>query len=144
VLGESFSSADELKRALEAFVDVWNTQLAHPFQWSYQGEGLQEKAVNRFTKMLHGSVEQMELRTLSKQLMLMTNLIRDYFPEVSTHGWNQFLSIFHAQSESIIKLIESQEKPKSQNKARRALENINEALRKCFEGATQEVSADRT
>ena len=144
VLGESFSSADELKMALEAFVDIWNTQLAHPFQWSYKGEGLQEKAVNRFTKMLHGSVEKMELRTLSKQLMLMTNLIRDYVSEVPTHGWDQFLSIFHSQSEPIIKLIESEEKPKSKNKARQALENLNEALRKCFEVATQEVSADRT
>jgi hypothetical protein len=94
--------------------------------------------------MLYGSVEQMELRTLSKQLMLMTNLIRDYISEVSTHSWDQFLSIFHSQSEPIIKLIESEEKPKSQNKARRALENLNAALRECFEDDTQEISADRT
>ncbi len=68
--------------------------------------------------MLHGnSVEQMELRTLSKQLMLMTNLIREYVSEVSTHSWDQFLSIFHSQSDSIIKRIDNEEKPKSQNKA---------------------------
>jgi len=145
VLGESFGSADELKMALEAFVAIWNTLLAQPFKWSYNGEGLQEKAVNRFTKMLHGnSVEQMELRTLSKQLMLMTNLIREYVSEVSTHSWDQFLSIFQSQSESIIKRIENEEKPKSQKKARLALENLNKALRECFGGATQEVSADRT
>ncbi len=66
VLGESFASPDELKVALEACAADWNTLLAHPFQWSYDGSGLHEKAVNRFTKMLRHSAAQMELQILAK------------------------------------------------------------------------------
>jgi len=55
VLSESFASPDEIKTALDAFMADWNTLLAHPFQWSYDGKGLHEKAVQRFTKMLHSS-----------------------------------------------------------------------------------------
>ncbi|MFQ5410163.1 MAG: IS630 family transposase, partial [Anaerolineales bacterium] len=75
VLGESFASPDALKAALEAFAAEWNTLLAHPFQWSYDAAGLHDKAVNRFTTMLRGSAAQMELRILTKQMRLLTNLL---------------------------------------------------------------------
>jgi len=129
VLGESFGSSDELKAALEAFAADWNTLLAHPFQWSYDGSGLHEKAVRRFTKMLGGSAAQMELRILTKQMMLLTNLLRDYFSEVSRESWEQFSSTLCAQSESLAELIQSEEGPVRKLKAQQAFNNLTAALR---------------
>jgi hypothetical protein len=132
VLGESFSSPDELKAALEAFTTDWNTLLAHPFQWSYDGTGLHEKAVKRFTKMLHCSAAKMELRILTKQIMLLRNLLRDYAAEVSTETWEQFAAALQSQADSITELIECEEGPRRKHNAQQALISLNEALHDYF------------
>ena len=140
VLGESFASPDALKAALEAFADEWNTLLAHPFQWAYDGSGLHEKAVQRFTKMLHRSVAQMELRILTKQMMLLTNLLRDYLPEVSDDTWGQFTAVLHSQSDIITALIEGEEGPRRKHNAQQAFTSLTEALHDYF-GPTQQIAA---
>ena len=137
VLGESFGSADELKPALEAFAHDWNTLLAHPFKWSYDGKGLHDKAVIRFTKMLKGSVEQMELRILTKQLMLVTNLLQDYVSEVTRENWKQFSMTLRSQSGVISKLIQDADKPRSKCKAQQAFDNLNKVLNRYFDPVTQ-------
>ena len=129
VLGESFGSPDEFKAALEAFVVDWNTLLAHPFQWSYDGSGLHEKAVKRFTKMLHSSAAQMELRILTKQMMLLTNLLRDYSSEVPEETWDQFAAVLRSQTDTITGLIQGEEGPQRKHKAQQALNNLTAALR---------------
>ena len=132
VLGESYGSPDGLKAALEAFVQDWNTLLAHPFQWSYDGSGLHEKAVKRFTKMLRLSAAQMELRILSKQMRLLTNLLGDYVSEVSKETWEQFSEALRSQSDTIANLIQSEEGPQRKLNAQQAFANLNEALREYF------------
>ena len=47
VLNESYGSAEELKVNFEAFLEEWNTLLAHPFRWSYSGKGLHEKGPSK-------------------------------------------------------------------------------------------------
>jgi len=111
VLRESFGSPDEIKSALEAFANQWNQLLAHPFQWSYDGKGLHEKAVKRFTKMLQSSAGKMELRTLTKQLKLLVNLLRDYSQEVSAESWQQLHLALRDQSDTIDDLIHHEEGP---------------------------------
>jgi len=143
VLGESFGSPDALKTALEAFAVDWNTLLAHPFQWSYDGSGLHEKAVRRFTKMLSGSAAQMELRILTKQMMLLTNLLRDYFSEVSRESWEQFSAALCAQSESLAELIQSEEGPVRKLKAQQAFNNLTAALRE-YLAPTQNMAVQGT
>jgi transposase len=140
VLGESFSSPDELKAALEAFASDWNTLLAHPFQWSYDGSGLHEKAVKRFTKMLHGSAAQMELRTLTKQMMLLTNPLSDYLPEISQDSWEQLSAALCSQSTTIDELIQAEDGPVRKHKAQQAFNNLTAALRVYF-SPTQDVAA---
>ena len=121
VLGESFGGADALKAAFEAFVEQWNCLLAHMFRWSYDGNGLHEKAVKRFTAMLRDSPEQFEVRILTKMLMLMTNLINDYFPEVPERIWKQFADTVLLKDEIIEDLIEREEGPVRKKKAEQAL-----------------------
>jgi len=128
VLGESFGSPDEIKVALEAFAAQWNTLLAHPFQWSYDGTGLHEKAVNRFTTMLRGSAAQMEVRILTKQMRLLTNLLRDYFSAVPEESWEQFATVLHSQSDTITALIESEAGPRRKRNAQQAFTSLAEAL----------------
>jgi len=132
VLGESYASPDELKAALEAFALDWNTLLAHPFKWSYDGKGLHEKAVKRFTKMLRLSAAQMELRILTKQMKLLTNLLGDYVSEVPKETWDQFSEALRSQSDTIADLIQSEEGPQRKHNAQQAFANLNEALREYF------------
>lgn len=133
VLGESFGSADAIKAAVEAFTDHWNTLLAHPFQWSYNGKGLHEKAVTRFTKMLAHSAATMELRILTKQMMLMTNLLRDYVKAISPECWKQFNTVLLSQIKTIEELIQKEEGPLRKEKAQKAFKNLTAALRPHFE-----------
>jgi len=130
VLTESFGSPDDLKAALEAFADAWNLLLAHPFRWTYDGEGLHQKAVTRFTTMLRSSGAQMELRTLTKLLRLMKNLLEDYASEVSEDSWHQLVEALSSQSEGIVSLIEQEKGPLRKIKAQDAAACLTQALRK--------------
>ena len=132
VLGESFGSPDQLKAALIAFTADWNTLLAHPFQWSYDGTGLHEKAVQRFTKMLRYSAAQMELRMLTKQMMLLTNLLRDYSAEIARESWAQFAVVLHAQADTITALIQDEAGPRRKQKAQQAFARLSKALHDYF------------
>jgi transposase len=130
VLNESFGSPDQLKGALEAFMNDWNTLLAHPFRWSYDGTGLHEKAVKRFTKMLQSSAAQMEIRILTKQMRLLTNLLKDYFSAVSRDTWRQLTAAISLHSETITELIQQEEGPVRKQRAQQAAANLTAALQK--------------
>ncbi len=132
VLRESFGSPNELKEALEVFVGDWNAILAHPFNWSYNGTGLHEKVVKRFTKMLHGAAAQMELRTLTKQMRLLSNLLKGYGSEVSKESWNQLAATLSVQSETLAEIIRREEGSVRKHKARQALADLTAALQEYF------------
>ena len=129
VLSESFESPEQLKAVLEAFADDWNLLLAHPFRWSYDGKGLHDKAVTRFVTMLRSSAAMMELRTLTKQLRLMTNLLKDYFSEVPMERWRQLASSLSSQSEVVAALIQREMGPKRKENAQQALDGLTSTLK---------------
>jgi len=124
VLTESFGSPDDLKAALESFADIWNRLLAHPFRWTYDGKGLHDKAVKRFAQMLLSSATQIAIRTLTKLLNLMTNMLEDYFSEVTAETWRLFTQSFASQYEAIETLIRQEPGPLRKKKAETALENL--------------------
>jgi hypothetical protein len=130
VLNESFGSPDQIKRALEAFMDDWNTLLAHPFRWTYDGTGLHDKAVKRFTRMLQSSAADMEIRILTKQMMLLANLLKDYSSEVSRDSWQCLTAAIGSQSETIAELIRREEGPKRKHRAQQAAANLTAALQR--------------
>ena len=132
VLTESFGSAQEIKAALEAFVADWNTLLAHPFQWSYDGSGLHEKAVTRFTQMLSHSASKMDVRILTKQMMLLTNLLNDYLSEISHDSWSRFHTVFLAQTANINALIQHEEGKIRKTKAEQAFNNLADTFLQYF------------
>ena len=128
VLRESFGAPEHLKAVLEAFADDWNLLLAHPFQWAYDGKGLHDKAVKRFTAMLRRSTVKLELRILTKLMMLMTNLLKDYFSEVPEESWHQFAASLSSQSEAVAALIQREEGPRRKKNAQQAFDSLTAAL----------------
>jgi len=124
VLHESFTSGADLKQSLEAFVDDWNLLLAHPFRWTYTGDGLHEKAVSRFTKILKASADQLETATLTKQLKLMKNLLADYSSVITADVIRLFIDTLHAKYDLLRKLVEKEGGPVRKQNAADALASL--------------------
>jgi len=124
VLNGSYGSAEELKEGFDAFLEEWNVLLAHPFRWSYDGKGLQQKAVKRFTVMLEQSAHKLEVTTLTKQLRLMTNLFCHYFNEVSEEHWGSLFSALQHSKEILESNIENEDGPKKKKNARISLDAL--------------------
>ena len=124
VLNESYGSAQELEESFEAFLEEWDTLLAHPFRWSYDGKGLQEKAVNRFIEILKQSTNKIEISTLTKQLQLMFNLFADYFFEVKEVNWEKLFTVLQSQEATIRNSIMNEEGPKKKEKVENALNSL--------------------
>lgn len=124
VFNESFGLPEKIKEAFDAFVEEWNHLLAHPFRWNYDGKGLHDLAVKRFTQMIGNSVEQMEVRFLTKELMLMANMLENYFTEVSEQTWNRFADVCTSQYAAITNLIDREEGQKRKKKAEQALSKL--------------------
>ena len=130
VLKGSYGSAEELKEGFDAFLDEWNVLLAHPFRWSYDGKGLQQKAVKRFTVILNQAAHKLEVTTLTKQLRLMTNLFDHYFDEVSEENWRGLFSALQHSKEILESNIENEKGPKKKKNAQIALDDLLFGLEK--------------
>ena len=128
VLNESYGSAEELKEGFDAFLEEWNTLLAHPFRWSYTGKGLHVKAVNRFTEMLKQAASKLEITTLTKQLRLMANLFNHYFNEVPEENWEKLINVLQLQEETLKDSIKNEEGPKKKDNAENALNYLLSVL----------------
>ncbi len=132
VLNESFCSPESFKTAFDSFVEEWNHLLAHPFNWSYEGKGLHELAVKRFTKMLSDSAEQLETRILTKGLGLMTSLLNNYILEVSGESWDRLVETVSLQCKTISSIIQNEVGPILKKKAEQALMNFMAVVKACL------------
>ncbi|MCP5004172.1 MAG: IS630 family transposase, partial [Planctomycetes bacterium] len=128
-LKESFASPDSMYNAIYSFLDEWNTLLAHPFKWSYDGKGLCQKAVERFIKMLEISTEKMHIKFMIKQLFLMTNLIEAYWEKVEFSTWLILYDLINSKFQRLHDIILRDEKQKRKIKAENALSCLFETLR---------------
>ena len=131
LLGESFAFPEQLKMSFDAFLTEWNTLLAHPFRWSYDGKGLHRQVVKRFNDML-STTEQIEMRTLTKQMRLMTNLLNQHFAEVEEYVWNEFAATLASHAPVIMDMIEQEEGPQRKKKAEAAFKALTMALSECL------------
>jgi len=85
--GRSFTSGEALALTMRDFCDTWDEYFAHPFRWTYTGKGLAEKVVCRFTKWVSLRHTQLKGEFLHKQLLLISNLVAGYWPEVTLKRW---------------------------------------------------------
>jgi transposase len=121
VFNESYGLADELMKSFEAFLEEWNTIIAHPFRWSYTGKGLHEKAIKRFTDMLTQSANKLEISSFTKQLRLMNNLFEQYFSEVPMQYWERLLNVLRSQEVTLRNIIQCEKGPLKKTNAEDAL-----------------------
>jgi len=129
VLNESFCSPESFIAGFTSFVEEWNNLLAHPFNWSYDGAGLHEKTVKRFTEMLNTS-EQLELRIITKELGLMVNLFNSYFEKISPERWQQLIETVSSQYEILLAIIQQDDGPIRKKRAEKAMTNFIETVNK--------------
>ena len=86
---ESFLSTTDLENRIMSYTDTWNIDFAHPFKFSYTGDGLHEKVISRFTKWLQMQSPQLNVKFLGKQLKLMLNLATTYWPKTKKDAWKK-------------------------------------------------------
>ncbi|MCD6476222.1 MAG: hypothetical protein J7K85_08210 [Anaerolineaceae bacterium] len=121
-------SVEELKESFDSFMVTWNTLLAHPFRWSYDGKGLHKKSVGRFTDMLLQAASKFEISSLTKQLKLMSNLLSHYFSEVPMTHWGKLYHALLSQKTVLRNIIMKEEGPLKKKNADSALNEILFAL----------------
>ncbi|ETR72362.1 MAG: transposase [Candidatus Magnetoglobus multicellularis str. Araruama] len=129
VLCESYGSAEGVAENVESFVEEWNNLLAHPFRWSYNGKGLEEKAVIRFSKILEQSINDLEIKTLTKQMQLMINIFEQYFDEIKTISWKKLCTALKSQEAEIKSSIMKEEGLKKREKAKNTFELLLSLLK---------------
>jgi transposase len=115
-----FFSVEQLCQDILAFIATWNECFAHPFSWSYTGEGLHTKAVHRFCRLLALQTEQMDSKFLMSQLLLMSNLAQDYTNLIPAADWSQLIHLVVDNHIYITRIIDSETRPRRQEKARKA------------------------
>ncbi len=140
VLNESYGAAEELKKSFGAFLEEWNTLLAHPFKWSYDGNGLEAKAVERFVKILNQSANKLEISTLSKQLELIFNVFSDCFLKVKTARWDKLFDTLKSREETLRNIIKNENGPKRKERAETALNSLMSILENYTFGKIQKAA----
>ena len=127
-LNESFDSPESIYKAIYDFVDLWNSLLAHPFTWKYDGKGLHQKTVNRFIKMLENSMTKLNIKFMTKQFLLMQNLMTNYQTEIQFESWVKLHQLINSNHEQLIGIILKDGGPKKMERAQIALNNLTDSL----------------
>ncbi|MBC8472938.1 MAG: IS630 family transposase [Desulfobacteraceae bacterium] len=102
---ESFLSTTDLKNRIISFTETWDSDFAHPFKFSYSGEGLHEKVISRFTKWLQMHSPQLNVKFLEKQLRLISNLATSYWPKAKRKAWNVLYETLQGNNDFITAII---------------------------------------
>jgi len=123
-----FGSVEALIQAIDNFALTWSEHFAHPFTWTYRGEGLHGKAVRRFMRLLQMESPQMDIRFLTKQLLLMGNMVRDYWIQVDKDDWQQLLHLVTQKQSYLSSVIVCGPREHQRIKAEQALECLTRML----------------
>lgn len=85
---ESFPSADSLCERILDFTKTWDLHFAHPFEFTYTGDGLHEKVICRLIRWLQMESPQLIPKFLDKQIRLMINLATNYWSKAKPDAWS--------------------------------------------------------
>lgn len=125
---KGFQSTLLLQKSIEEFIETWGNFFAHPFTWSYKGDKLHRSVVSRFNKLLMIESKQMDVKFLTKQLFLMSNVAKDYYKKVPVAVWTQLADLIVEKNDYIKNIINSSEKEKQKTKAQRAMQEFKDVL----------------
>jgi transposase len=119
-----FLSVEQLCQDILGFIETWNECFAHPFSWSYTGDGLYAKAVRRFCRLLAIETEQMDCKFLRSQLLLMSNIAENYIERIPSADWLQLLHLAVEKENYITKVIDTDTGPRRRKWAREGYERF--------------------
>jgi transposase len=106
---ESFLSTTDLKNRIISFTETWDSDFAHPFKFSYTGEGLHEKVISRFTKWLQMHSPQLSVKFLEKQFRLISNLATSYWQKAKRKTWKALYETLQETNDFITAIIGTDE-----------------------------------
>ena len=106
---ESFLSTTDLKNRIISFTETWDSDFAHPFKFSYSGEGLHEKVISRFTKWLQMHSPQLNVKFFEKQLRLISNLATSYWQKAKRKAWKVLYETLQKSNDFITAIIGTDE-----------------------------------
>jgi hypothetical protein len=125
---DHFYSVEQLREAIMSFIDTWNEFYAHPFNWTYTGEGLHNKAVRRFCQLLFIQTDQMDCKFLTSQLLLMSNIAERYLDLIRPTDWCRLIKLSKEKRDYINNIIESDTRPRAIKKAHQAYSRFIETV----------------
>ncbi|MBU1900887.1 IS630 family transposase [Patescibacteria group bacterium] len=132
-LNESFNSPESMYKAVYDFTNLWNAFLAHPFKWNYDGKGLHQKAVARFIKLLENNIANMNVKFMTKQFLLMQNLVQTYRNKVEFDIWRKLHQTIKANFDQLNAII-------IKNAGAKTIKNAQFALRNLFDSLSSAVN----
>jgi len=88
-----------------SFTETWDSDFAHPFKFSYSGEGLHEKVILRFTKWIQMRSPQLNVKFLEKQIKLMSNLATSYWQKAKRKSWNGLYETLQENNDFVTEII---------------------------------------
>jgi len=121
---DHFSSIERLREAIGAFGETWNEFFAHPFTWSYTGDGLHAKAVCRFCTLLAIQTDQMDSKFLTSQLLLMSNIADNSRDLIPVGDWLRLINLAVENDSYITNIIDTDTKPRRRKKAHEAYDRF--------------------
>jgi transposase len=122
---QAFQSVAHLQEIIEQFIETWNNFYAHPFTWKYTGQGLHEKSVSRFNKLLLIESKQMDISFLTKQLLLMSNIAQTYNKILQSSQWEKLKELLFEKKDYINSIIYNSSKTKQVTKVENALNDLS-------------------
>jgi hypothetical protein len=129
--GSWFGSVDALVAAILAFVETWNEYLAHPFNFQYDGKGLENVVLRRFTRILSQQpekLEQLDSKFLADLSLLCVRLIDHHRNKVSDNEWYALADAIKARKTELEDLIVAETGPIRQSRARNAFRKLWEHI----------------
>jgi hypothetical protein len=129
--GSWFPSVDALISTILAFTNTWNEHLAHPFNFQYDGKGLENIVLRRFTRILSQSPETVALLDttfLANMSLLCVRLVVHHRHNLSKEDWNALANVVRARKPELEQIIEAEPGPKRQPRARKAFRLLCEHI----------------
>lgn len=125
--GSWFESVEALVEAILAFADTWNTQLAHPFDFRYTGEGLENVVIRRLTRIFSpnaGELTQVDSKFLADISLLCVRLIRHRRQNIDPTGWQALRDAINFRKPELDLIIDAEPGPLRQQRARNAFAEL--------------------
>ena len=106
-------------------IGTWSEQLAHPFNFQYDGKGLENVVLRRFTRILDQSPEnlaQLDSKFLADMSLLCVRLIDHHRENVSQDDWHALIEVVKTRKTELEEIIDAETGPVRKPRARKAFQ----------------------